>query len=30
LALQDQQSKLFMKFGNQLELIYRQNWQRRE
>ncbi|MBD2318408.1 MotA/TolQ/ExbB proton channel family protein [Phormidium tenue] len=30
LALQDQQSKLFMKFGNQLELIYRQNWQRQE
>ena len=28
LALQDQQSKLFMKFGNQLELIYRQHWQR--
>jgi biopolymer transport protein ExbB len=24
LALQDQQTKLFMKFGNQLELIYRQ------
>jgi len=30
LALQDQQSRLFMKFGNQLELIYRQNWQRHE
>jgi len=30
LALQDQQTKLFMKFGNQLELIYRQNWQRQE
>ena len=30
LALQDQQSKLFMKFGNQLELIYRQNWQRQD
>ena len=28
LALQDQQAKLFMKFGNQLELIYRQHWQR--
>ncbi len=28
LALQDQQSKLFMKFGNQLELIYRQHWKR--
>jgi len=28
LALQDQQAKLFMKFGNQLELIYRQYWQR--
>ncbi|MFM7600246.1 MAG: MotA/TolQ/ExbB proton channel family protein [Pseudanabaena sp.] len=30
LALQDRQSKLFMKFGNQLELIYRQNWQHQE
>ena len=30
LALQDQQSKLFMKFGNQLELIYRKNWQRQD
>lgn len=28
LALQDQQAKLFMKCGNQLELIYRQHWQR--
>ncbi len=28
LALQDQQAKLFMKFGNQLELVYRQHWQR--
>ncbi|MBD2176375.1 MotA/TolQ/ExbB proton channel family protein [Pseudanabaena sp. FACHB-1998] len=28
LALQDQQAKLFIKFGNQLELIYRQHWQR--
>jgi biopolymer transport protein ExbB len=28
LALQDQQAKLFTKFGNQLELIYRQQWQR--
>ncbi|WP_271252989.1 MotA/TolQ/ExbB proton channel family protein [Pseudanabaena sp. Chao 1811] len=27
LAFQDQQAKLFMKFGNQLELIYRQHWQ---
>ncbi|GBO52610.1 ferric siderophore transport system, biopolymer transport protein ExbB [Pseudanabaena sp. lw0831] len=27
LALQDEQAKLFMKFGNQLELIYRQNCQ---
>jgi biopolymer transport protein ExbB len=27
LALQDQQTKLFMKFGNQLELIYRQQCQ---
>lgn len=27
LALQDQQAKLFMKCGNQLELIYRQHWQ---
>ncbi len=27
LALQDQQSKLFMKCGNQLELLYRQQWQ---
>lgn len=27
LALQDQQAKLFMKFGNQLELIYRKQWQ---
>jgi biopolymer transport protein ExbB len=30
LALQDQQSKLFMKFGNQLELIYRQHWKRNQ
>ena len=29
LALQDQQAKLFMKYGNQLELIYRQQWQRK-
>ena len=28
LALQDQQAQLFMKCGNQLELIYRQHWQR--
>ena len=28
LSLHDQQTKLFMKFGNQLELIYRQNWQK--
>jgi len=28
LAFQDQQSKLFMKCGNQLELLYRQQWQR--
>lgn len=28
LALQDQQAKLFMKFGNQLELLYRQHWKR--
>ncbi len=28
LALQDQQAKLFNRFGNQLELIYRQHWQR--
>jgi biopolymer transport protein ExbB len=28
LALQDQQAKLFTKYGNQLELIYRQQWQR--
>ncbi|PZV19637.1 MAG: MotA/TolQ/ExbB proton channel family protein [Pseudanabaena sp.] len=27
LALQDQQVRLFMKFGNQLELIYRKQWQ---
>lgn len=27
LAFQDQQAKLFIKFGNQLELIYRQHWQ---
>lgn len=27
LALQDQQARLFIKFGNQLELIYRQKWQ---
>ena len=27
LAFQDQQAKLFMKCGNQLELIYRQHWQ---
>lgn len=27
LAFQDQQAKLFVKFGNQLELIYRQHWQ---
>lgn len=26
LALQDQQAKLFMKFGNQLELVYREHW----
>lgn len=29
LAFQDQQAKLFMKFGNQLELVYRQHWQRK-
>jgi len=29
LALQDQQARLFSKFGNQLELIYRQHWQRK-
>jgi biopolymer transport protein ExbB len=28
LSLHDQQTKLFMKFGNQLELIYRQHWQK--
>ncbi len=28
LSLQDQQAKLFNRFGNQLELIYRQHWQR--
>lgn len=28
LSLHDQQTKLFMKFGNQLELIYRQYWQK--
>ena len=28
LALQDQQAQLFIKCGNQLELIYRQHWQR--
>lgn len=28
LAFQDQQSKLFIKCGNQLELLYRQQWQR--
>ena len=27
LAFQDQQAKLFIKCGNQLELIYRQHWQ---
>ena len=26
LAFQDQQAKLFTKFGNQLELVYRQHW----
>ncbi|NUN64221.1 MotA/TolQ/ExbB proton channel family protein [Pseudanabaena biceps] len=30
LALQDQQVRLFTKFGNQLELIYRQHWQKLE
>jgi biopolymer transport protein ExbB len=30
LAFQDQQAKLFMKFGNQLELIYRQHWQQNQ
>lgn len=30
LALQDQQAKLFTKFGNQLELIYRQHWQQNQ
>ena len=28
LALQDQQAKVFIRVGNQLELIYRQHWQR--
>lgn len=30
LAFQDQQAKLFMKFGNQLELIYRQHRQQNQ
>ena len=30
LAFQDQQSKLFMKCGNQLELLYRQQWQQKK
>lgn len=30
LAFQDQQAKLFVKFGNQLELIYRQHWQQHQ
>ncbi len=30
IAFQDQQAKLFMKFGNQLELIYRQHWQQNQ
>ncbi|MDX2256644.1 MAG: MotA/TolQ/ExbB proton channel family protein [Pseudanabaenaceae cyanobacterium bins.39] len=30
LALHDQQTKLFMKFGNQLELLYRQYWQKHQ